>query len=261
MEEKDLKLNIPEIENQETEDSLATKEKEIKTIEKNVDEVSEIIEEKVETEETKEERTERLRRERRERTEREPRERTPRERRTVSETTEENIEIEETKEEKTERPRRERRERTEREPRERATRERTPRDRGASDVSDSEEKTEKRERTARGSRNKEPEIKLYVGSSPHLRSPETVSNVMRDVVITLNPTILLSSFFTAINIEISPPYPFFPKVLNTYPKTLSPSLATSTTSIFVIFSLIVLVPDSSNVSKDFASEKTSKRAS
>lgn len=190
MEDKDLTLNIPELETEKTEDSLASEEK-----------INEIVEEKVETVVSGEstEVSEKPARERRERPTREPRERTPRERaprerRVATEIVEENVEtvVSEASTEVSEKPTRERRERPAREPRERA-----PRERGNAE-SATEEKTEKRERPARGSRNKEPEIKLYVGSSPHLRSPQNVPNVMRDVVIALIPTLLAGTYFFGI---------------------------------------------------------------
>ena len=54
---------------------------------------------------------------------------------------------------------------------------------------------ERRERPARGGRNEEPQMKLFVGSSPHIRSEATVSTVMRDVVIALIPTLLAGIYF------------------------------------------------------------------
>ena len=159
----------------------------------------------VENAETTEETIERPVRERRERPAREPRERTPRERRpraTAEENTEnsEVVENAETTEEKTERPVRERRERTPREPREPRERAERParerRERTATTQEGSETPArERRERPARGGRNEEPQIKLFVGSSPHLRSKETVSTVMRDVVIALIPTLLAGIYF------------------------------------------------------------------
>ena len=150
---------------------------------------SEVVENAETTEETKSERPVRERRERpareprertpRERTEREPRERTPRERT-------EREPRERTPRERTEREPRERtpRERTEREPRERTPRERTER-----------EPRERSGRAARGRRNEEPQIKLIVGPSPHLRTTQTVSTLMRDVVIALIPTLLAGIYF------------------------------------------------------------------
>lgn len=175
MDEKDLKTDIPEI-----------KEEDI--IEKEISETVENTEEVVKDTETV---SERPVRERRERPARERRERVPRERRTSSENTEsEKTETENTK--STERPVRERRERAERPARE--PRERTSR--VASSTEEGEKPArEKRERPARGGRNTEPEIKLFVGSSPHLRTKETVSTVMRDVVIALIPSLLAGIYF------------------------------------------------------------------
>lgn len=232
MEEKDLTLNIPELDTEKTEDSLASEENSAVVDEKvEAEETAEKTERPVRerrespareprervprdrrvssdssvenetteqsTESTETESTERPVRERRERPAREPRERVPRERRGSSESSETTESTEETSE-NTERPVRERRERPAREPRERTPRERAPRERGESSEGATEEKSEKRERPARGGRNKEPEIKLYVGSSPHLRSPETVPNVMRDVVIALIPTLLAGTYFFGI---------------------------------------------------------------
>ena len=140
------------------------------------------------TETGEEAKTERPVRERRERTPREPRERSERpvrERRSRAasdevSTSSETVENSESGEEvKTERPVRERRERAPRERRERS-------DHPA---------RERRERPARGGRNEEPQMKLFVGSSPHIRSEATVSTVMRDVVIALIPTLLAGIYF------------------------------------------------------------------
>ncbi|MFT4452049.1 RnfABCDGE type electron transport complex subunit D [Parvimonas sp. G1425] len=210
MEEKDLKVEVPsELENG---TDIEIKENEVVT--ENVEEVKEVENENIETASTTEEtKSERPVRERRERAPREPRERTERparERRTrvaseeeipASETTE-NAEMGE--EVKTERPVRERRERTPREarePRERAerpSRERRERTTGTDDSSEERPSRERRERPARGGRAEEPQIKLFVGSSPHLRSEATVSTVMRDVVIALIPTLLAGIYFFGI---------------------------------------------------------------
>lgn len=140
------------------------------------------------TETGEEAKTERPVRERRERTPREPRERSERpvrERRSRAasdevSTSSETVENSESGEEvKTERPVRERRERAPREPRERSE----------------HPARERRERPARGGRNEEPQMKLFVGSSPHIRSEATVSTVMRDVVIALIPTLLAGIYF------------------------------------------------------------------
>ena len=103
-----------------------------------------------------------------------------------------------TEETKSERPVRERRERTPREPRERTerpARERRERSAEAGDSSEERPTRERRERPARGGRNEEPQMRLFVGSSPHLRSEATVSTVMRDVVIALIPTLLAGIYF------------------------------------------------------------------
>lgn len=114
---------------------------------------------------------------------------------TSSETTENSESGEEVK---TERPVRERRERAPREPRERSerpARERRERSTETSDASEGRPTRERRERPARGGRNEEPQMKLFVGSSPHIRSEATVSTVMRDVVIALIPTLLAGIYF------------------------------------------------------------------
>ncbi|KXB65760.1 electron transport complex, RnfABCDGE type, D subunit [Parvimonas sp. KA00067] len=198
MDEKDLKVEVPS----ELENGTDIEVKETEVVTESVEEVKEVETEKVEETSTTEEKTERPVRERRERPAREPRERTPRERRpraAAEENTENSkvVENAETTEEKTERPVRERRERTPREPRERAERPaRERRERTATTGEGSETPArERRERPARGGRNEEPQIKLFVGSSPHLRSKETVSTVMRDVVIALIPTLLAGIYF------------------------------------------------------------------
>ena len=207
MEEKDLKVEAPsELENG---TDIEIKENEVVT--ENVEEVKEVENENIETASTtKETKSERPIRERRERTPREPRERSERpvrERRsrvvsekenTISDTTENSQANEETK---SERPVRERRERTPREPRERTerpARERRERSAESSDSSEERPARERRERPARGGRNEEPQMKLFVGSSPHLRSEATVSTVMRDVVIALIPTLLAGIYFFGI---------------------------------------------------------------
>ncbi|EGV10028.1 electron transport complex, RnfABCDGE type, D subunit [Parvimonas sp. oral taxon 393 str. F0440] len=207
MEEKDLKVEVPsELENG---TDIEIKENEVVT--ENVEEVKEVENENIETASTTEEtKSERPIRERRERTPREPRERSERpvrERRsrvvsekenTSSDTTENSQANEETK---SERPVRERRERTPREPRERTerpARERRERSAESSDSSEERPARERRERPARGGRNEEPQMKLFVGSSPHLRSEATVSTVMRDVVIALIPTLLAGIYFFGI---------------------------------------------------------------
>ena len=209
MEEKDLKVEVPS----ELENGTDVETKEV--VSENVEEVKEVQEiENVEmasdTEETKSERPVRERRERAPRESREPRERTERpvrERRTrvvsdeenTSSDTAENSQSDE--EVKTERPARERRERTPREPREpreraeRPARERRERTSETDESSEEKSSRERRERPARGGRNEEPQIKLFVGSSPHLRSEATVSKVMRDVVIALIPTLLAGIYF------------------------------------------------------------------
>ena len=201
MDEKDLKVEVPS----ELENGTDIEVKETEVVTESIEEVKEVETKKVEETSTTEEKTERPVRERRERPAREPRERTPRERRpraTVEENTEnsEVVENAETTEEKTERPVRERRERTPREPREPRERAERParerRERTATTQEGSETPArERRERPARGGRNEEPQIKLFVGSSPHLRSKETVSTVMRDVVIALIPTLLAGIYF------------------------------------------------------------------
>ena len=203
MDEKDLKVEVPS----ENGTDIETNE----VVSENVEEVKEVAEvdtETVETaSETEETKSERPVRERRERAPREPRERSERpvrERRskvaseeetTTSETTENKESGEEAS---AERPARERRERTPREPRERAERPaRERRERSTEASTDSEEKpaSERRERPARGRGSEEPQMKLFVGSSPHIRSEATVSTVMRDVVIALIPTLLAGIYF------------------------------------------------------------------
>ena len=155
--------------------------------------------EEVKTERPVRERRERTLRESRERSERPVRERKSRvvsdDVSTSSETTENSESGEEVK---TERPVRERRERAPREPRERSerpARERRERSTETSDASEGRPTRERRERPARGGRNEEPQMKLFVGSSPHIRSEATVSTVMRDVVIALIPTLLAGIYF------------------------------------------------------------------
>ena len=228
MDEKDLKVNIPtekeaDIEQEtkqeniekENKTNLTETKEENTTIENTTVENKDSLEntnEKLEQEDTSvnkapRERTprERTEREPRERTEREPRERTPRERterepreRTPRERTEREPR-ERTPRERTEREPRERtpRERTEREPRERTPRERTerePRERTPRERTEREPR-ERSGRAARGRRNEEPQIKLIVGPSPHLRTTQTVSTLMRDVVIALIPTLLAGIYF------------------------------------------------------------------
>ena len=192
MDEKDLKVNIPtekeaDIEQETKQENIEkenktnlTETKEENTTVENKDSL-ENTNEKLEQEDTSVDKTprERTEREPREKTEREPRERTPRERA-------EREPRERTPRERTEREPRERtpRERTEREPRERTPRERTER-----------EPRERSGRAARGRRNEEPQIKLIVGPSPHLRTTQTVSTLMRDVVIALIPTLLAGIYF------------------------------------------------------------------
>ena len=206
MDEKDLKVEVPS----ELENGTDIEIKEV--VSENVEEVkeaqeTETVEKALETEETK---SERPVRERRERTPREPRERSERpvrerksrvvsdEENTSSDTAENSQSDEEVK---TERPARERRERTPREPREpreraeRPARERRERTSETDESSEEKSSRERRERPARGGRNEEPQIKLFVGSSPHLRSEATVSTVMRDVVIALIPTLLAGIYF------------------------------------------------------------------
>ena len=200
MDEKDLKVEVPS----ENGTDIETNE----VVSENVEEVKEVAEVNTETDETtsetEETKSERPVRERRERAPREPRERSERpvrERRsrvaseeetTTSETTENKESGEEAS---AERPARERRERTPREPRERAERPaRERRERSTEASADSEEKPA-RERPARGRGSEEPQMKLFVGSSPHIRSEATVSTVMRDVVIALIPTLLAGIYF------------------------------------------------------------------
>lgn len=185
MDEKDLKVEVPS----ELEKGTDIDTKENKVVSENIEEVKEVATENVEETSTSEEiKKERPARERRERTPREARERSERPVRERSSrvasddvsTSSETVENSELGEEvKTERPVRERRERTLRESRERS--ERSVR--------------ERRERPARGGRNEEPQMKLFVGSSPHIRSEATVSTVMRDVVIALIPTLLAGIYF------------------------------------------------------------------
>jgi len=200
MDEKDLKVNIPtekeaDIEQETKQENIEkenktnlTETKEENTTVENKDSL-ENTNEKLEQEDTSvdktpRERTEREPRERtpRERTEREPRERTPRER--TEREPRERTEREPRERTSRERTEREPRERTEREPRERTSRERTER-----------EPRERSGRAARGRRNEEPQIKLIVGPSPHLRTTQTVSTLMRDVVIALIPTLLAGIYF------------------------------------------------------------------
>ncbi len=208
MEEKDLKVEVPS----ELENGTDVETKEV--VSENVEEVKEVSDVETETFETtsktEETKSERPVRERRERTPREPRERSERpvrerksrvvsdEENTSSDTAENSQADEEVK---TERPARERRERTPREPREpreraeRPARERRERTSETDESSEEKPSRERRERPARGGRNEEPQIKLFVGSSPHLRSEATVSTVMRDVVIALIPTLLAGIYF------------------------------------------------------------------
>lgn len=208
MEEKDLKVEVPS----ELENGTDVETKEV--VSENVEEVKEVSDIETETVETtsktEETKSERPVRERRERTPREPRERSERpvrerksrvvsdEENTSSDTAENSQEDEEVK---TERPARERRERMPREPREsreraeRPARERRERTSETDESSEEKPSRERRERPARGGRNEEPQIKLFVGSSPHLRSEATVSTVMRDVVIALIPTLLAGIYF------------------------------------------------------------------
>ena len=182
MDEKDLKVEVPSELEKGTD--IDTKENEV--VSENIEEVKEVATENVEETSTSEEiKKERPARERRERTPREARERSERPVRERSSrvasddvsTSSETVENSELGEEvKTERPVRERRERAPREPRERSER-------------------PARERPARGGRNEEPQMKLFVGSSPHIRSEATVSTVMRDVVIALIPTLLAGIYF------------------------------------------------------------------
>lgn len=208
MEEKDLKVEVPS----ELENGTDVETKEV--VSENVEEVKEVSDIETETVETtsktEETKSERPVRERRERTPREPRERSERpvrerksrvvsdEENTSSDTAENSQADEEVK---TERPARERRERTPREPREsreraeRPARERRERTSETDESSEEKPSRERRERPARGGRNEEPQMKLFVGSSPHLRSEATVSTVMRDVVIALIPTLLAGIYF------------------------------------------------------------------
>ena len=200
MDEKDLKVNIPtekeaDIEQETKQENIEkenktnlTETKEENTTVENKDSL-ENTNEKLEQEDTSVDKT--------------PRERTPRERRPRV-TTEENTEnsevvenAETTEETKSERPVRERRERPAREPRERTPRERTerePRERTPRERTEREPR-ERSGRAARGRRNEEPQIKLIVGPSPHLRTTQTVSTLMRDVVIALIPTLLAGIYF------------------------------------------------------------------
>lgn len=192
MEKEDLKTNIP--------------------TEEDTDIIKDVEDKRTSTEKIKDLETEKPVRERRERTPREPRERTvrePRERkeRVQMETTEE-ISVKENEDTKAEaeKPVRERRERTPREPRERTVREprerreRTPRETTEETETKTErpsrERSERPERAGRSRRGKEePSLKLFVGSSPHLRSEQTIQTVMRDVVIALIPTLLAGIYF------------------------------------------------------------------
>ena len=209
MDEKDLKVEVPS----ELENGTDIEIKEV--VSENVEEVkeaqeTETVEKALETEETKSERPVRERRERTPREPREPRERSERparerrsrvasEEETTSETTEKSETVEDTSAERPVRERRERTPREAREPRERAERPARERRERTSETDDasSEEKPsrERRERPARGGRAEEPQIKLFVGSSPHLRTEATVSTVMRDVVIALIPTLLAGIYF------------------------------------------------------------------
>lgn len=196
MDEKDLKVEVP------SEVEKGTDINEVEVVFENVEEVKDVEAEKIEkTPITEEAKSERPVRERRERPARESRERTPRERRprvTAEENTEnsESVENKETTEEvKSERPERARRERTPRERTERPLRERRERTAETEEGSEEKPSRERRERPARAGRSEEPQIKLFVGSSPHLRSKETVSTVMRDVVIALIPTLLAGIYF------------------------------------------------------------------
>ncbi|WP_327077685.1 RnfABCDGE type electron transport complex subunit D [Parvimonas micra] len=155
--------------------------------------------EEVKTERPVRERRERTLRESRERSERPVRERKSRVVSDEVSTSSEIVENSESGEEvKSERPVRERRERAPREPRERSerpARERRERSTETGDASEGRPTRERRERPARGGRNEEPQMKLFVGSSPHIRSEATVSTVMRDVVIALIPTLLAGIYF------------------------------------------------------------------
>ena len=204
MDEKDLKVEVPSELEKGTD--IDTKENEV--VSENIEEVKEVATENVEETSTSEEiKKERPARERRERTPREARERSERPVRERSSrvasddvsTSSETVENSELGEEvKTERPVRERRERAPREPRERSerpARERRERSTETGDASEGRTTRERRERSARGGRNEEPQMKLFVGSSPHIRSEATVSTVMRDVVIALIPTLLAGIYF------------------------------------------------------------------
>ena len=202
MDEKDLKVEVPS----ELEKGTDIDIKENEVVSENIEEVKEVATENVEETSTSEEiKKERPARERRERTPREARERSERPVRERSSrvasddvsTSSETVENSELGEEvKTERPVRERRERAPREPRERSerpARERRERSTETGDASEGRPTRERRERPARGGR--EPQMKLFVGSSPHIRSEATVSTVMRDVVIALIPTLLAGIYF------------------------------------------------------------------
>ena len=204
MDEKDLKVEVPS----ELEKGTDIDIKENEVVSENIEEVKEVATENVEETSTSEEiKKERPARERRERAPREPRERAERPVRERSSrvasddvsTSSEIVENSELGEEvKTERPVRERRERAPREPRERSerpARERRERSTATGDASEGRTTRERRERPARGGRNEEPQMKLFVGSSPHIRSEATVSTVMRDVVIALIPTLLAGIYF------------------------------------------------------------------
>ena len=201
MDEKDLKVEVPSELEKGTD--IDTKENEV--VSENIEEVKEVATENVEETSTSEEiKKERPARERRERTPREARERSERpvrerKSRVVSDdvsTSSETVENSESGEEvKTERPVRERRERAPREPRERSERPARERRERSTETGDASEGRPTRERPARGGRNEEPQMKLFVGSSPHIRSEATVSTVMRDVVIALIPTLLAGIYF------------------------------------------------------------------
>ena len=203
MDEKDLKVEVPS----ELEKGTDIDIKENEVVSENIEEVKEVATENVEETSTSEEiKKERPARERRERTPREARERSERPVRERSSrvasddvsTSSETVENSELGEEvKTERPVRERRERAPREPRERSERPARERRERSTETGDASGRPtrERRERPARGGRNEEPQMKLFVGSSPHIRSEATVSTVMRDVVIALIPTLLAGIYF------------------------------------------------------------------
>lgn len=185
MGKEDLKTNIP---------------KDTDIIENKIEKLEDEIKNEITVEEDKETKEiEKKERTPRERIKREPRERTKRVLK-ESETKEvsEKENIEEIKESETEKPVRERRERTKREPRERKEREEKE------NTEESETKTQRpsRERSERAGRSRrgkeEPSLKLFVGSSPHLRDEQTIQTVMRDVVIALVPTLLAGIYFFGI---------------------------------------------------------------